>query len=499
MVERNIVVLVALMLCAGGGTPVLGHPVQESAVPSRPATKPAVREVDRSAIVRERSLIDRAIGVEGDAGAHLLLRLLETRTVKDRRLRLETCDVVRSKLPDATEPFPLLCADGAYESREVERFGALRHLRVDAISLRCRLALQLLELDRRAARELLLELPPGLDVPESQCREVLMPTARVFYDTLATVLGGSMSNRERREGLQWQIARRYLAAVQTPLDIGAACGMVVALEPPGIELDLMVGDLADAIARMPGSSRAIADMTGRPGAGPRVAALLAMLEGRNEARRELCAAMRGLVVRSLEAPRCADAPGDLTAVALEHFNEQVLAGKPIAADEIKSPAVGDWGREQRLYESPASRRILEEIKALHAAQKSPSPDAAGDQARAFDACLSKVRSWNAVEERSDGDYVTQKAYCLSALIRVAPDYSRRLEAVREFVAITRHISKADPPDFVVLMQTLFVMAELDATERRLMLEMLRSAGAPVLSAYAALQLEGVDVFGLTPS
>jgi hypothetical protein len=490
--------MLALLLAAFGAPDVRAAIGQEGSadMPKASAGRRAVPEDEPAGIDRERRLLDTASAIEGDSGAYLVLRLLETSALKDRDLRREGFEAVRVRMPDASEPWPLALDIGTAESREAQRFGAMGHLRADALTLRCRLALEMVRSDRRAARELLLELPPGLGVPADECRSFLMPTAEVFYETLPKVLASSLTAGELRRGVKWEIARRYLAAVGTPLDIGAASAMITALEPPAEEIELLVAQLTAAISKMPGSWRAIAQMAGNRGAGPRIEGLLERLGGREAARRELRAALRGLVERSLEAPRCADAAADMTANVLEYFNAVVLADRPLAAADIEPPARGEAGVENRLYVSAASRRILTEIKAL----VHERPEAESDVIRAYDACLAKVRDWSSVEERSDGDYVSQKAYILMELIRLAPDRSRRVDALSEYVAITRHAKRAETPDGVLVVQAVFLLWRLDADDRRLVLEMLRAGGPPLLAAYATLQLDGVDAFGIeTPA
>lgn len=446
---------------------------------------------------RDRALLDVAIGVGGSMGADLSLRLLEQGQLRTRALRREACDVARARMAEATEPLPLLVATGFGENREVERGAALKQYRVDALSLRCRLARQLLELDRREARETILELQPGLGIPESGCQDILIPSSSVFFATLGEVLEESLSTAERRQGLQWEIARRYVGALRTPVEIAPACKLVTSLGARAGELEMTVAELADAISRMPGSPRALLVMSDYERAGPAIAGLLEAVRRSEPTHKRLREALRGLVVRSLEGPRCADLSTSTTGILLEYFNDEVLAGHPIQAGELKLPSAGDYGKEHQLYSSAKSRRMLEELKDLYAAQRQLGPESdRSEWVRRFDVYLASVRSWNAVEERSDMDYVSEKTPTVTLLIEIAPDRGRRLEVVRDFAVMLRHATTAGSLEYVPLSLASYVVCRLEGAEREQVLEMFRTSGSSLLSAYATLQLEGVDVFDI---
>ena len=444
----------------------------------------------------ERRLLDASIGVEGAMGADLALKLLELGHIRNRSLRREACRVARARIADASEALPLQMALGFGENREVERAGALSWFRVDALSLRCRLARQLLEIDRREARELLLELPPGINVPETGCEDILIPNAGVFYATLGDVLAGSLTASERRQGLEWEMARRYVGALRTPLEIAPACKLVMSTGARAGELESAAAELTSAISRMRGSPRALLVMTDQKSTGVAIAGLLDAVRGSESTHRQLREALRGLVVRSLEGPRCADLAPDTTGLIMDYFNEEVLSGHPVVVGELQSPPLGDRGKEHPLYASAKSQRMLDGLKNLNAAHRRLEPGADRTEwIRSFDEYVTELRSWNAVEARSDSDFVSEKTPTVSMLIELAPDGSRRMEVVRDFASVVRHANTAGTPEYVPLAMALYVVCKLEGTERRAILEMFKASGSGTLGVYAALQLEGVDVFG----
>ena len=447
----------------------------------------------------ERRLLDMSIGVDGAMGADLALKLLELEHIRNRTLRREACRVARARIADATEMLPLQMALGFGENREVERAGALSWFRVDALSLRCRLSRQLLEIDRREAREVLLELPPGIGVPNTGCEDILIPNAGVFYTTLGEVLQGSLTATERRQGLAWEMARRYVGALRTPLEIAPACKLVLSIGARTGELESAAAELTSAISRMRGSPRALLVLADQKSTAGVIAGLLEALRESEPTHRQLREALRGLVIRSLEAPRCADLAPDATGLIVEFFNEAVLSDHPIQVDQLQSPPLGNRGKEHSLYTSVKSQRMLDGLKNLNAAHRRLESGADRTEwIRSFDEYVSELRSWNAVEARSDADYVSEKTPTVSMLIELAPDGARRMEVVRDFASVVRHASTAGTPEYVPLAMALYVVCRLEGTARQAILEMFKASGSGPLAAYAALQLEGVDVFGATP-
>ena len=451
--------------------------------------------------IRGRALLDIAAAVDGQMGADLTLRLLEANQLRSRRLRREACDVVRLRMTDAVEPCAVEFTDGRFaDCREWLVYSALDTYQVDAIGLRCRLSAHLAETEPRSALEFLLEMPPGLGLKAPECRDVLLPKPAHFYATLGQLLNRGISPRERKAGRHVDIVRRYAAGIRTAGDIGPVCELIGSIKATRDGVGLMATDLAGAMDRMTASPRQVFQLASRKRAVESMATLIESLGDQDGAGKRLRESIRNLVLRSLAAPRCADLSGDALPEPVAYFNEMILASHPIVRDDVTNPVRGDVAEIGVLWTSTTSRRLLFDFQNLNTARREMEPGADWTEwTLEYRKYLSRVRNWSSADESSDLDYVSQKASTIVGLVDIAPDDASRLEAIRDFVTMMRHAKTAGTPRYLALWQASIVLGRASEADRKMALELFKASGPDVLAAYAALQLEGIDVFRIERS
>lgn len=484
--SRAAIVLVLMLVTASGaGARLVGDDPARGAV-----------EADE----RGRHLLDVAIGVEGAMGADLALRLLETGQLHTTGLRREARELVRLRLSVATEPFqPLVVSHRGADSRQQESSVALGIYPVDALSLRCRLAMQFFDPEPQTARGLVLDVAPGLELPPPECRDVLLPQVDVFYRTLSAILAGTLTARERRELLQWEIARRYVGGIGHPMQIAPAAAFIEALGAPRDVTDRLASELGAAVGRIPGSPRALFHVVAEQSWNP-VGELLERLP--EASRRQLCGELKGFVLRSLQAPRCADLPSDAyPAEALSYLNDTVFVSGPVVSDEAaRRPVIGDAPAFTPIWSSARSRAYGRECQDINWDRRTMVKRGETewtDWKLRYLKFASSLRDWSAISERDDYDYLVEKSSIIAVMLENAPDEASLLEVVEDFVSLVRHSNRSKVPSQVLLAHASVSLSRLPEARRKLVFEMLRSGPAPV-SAYAEFQLEGVDAFRIVP-
>ena len=487
----TVEVFAAVVLCCFALQPVIAMP-QEAAA-----------KVEDPREVRGRSLLGVALGVDGAMGADLALRLLETGQLPTAALRREACDIVRARMRDASEPCPVEFVDGRHiacsDCREWLRYVGLSTLPVDALSLRSRLAKQLLGLDAKEALELLLELPPGLDLPKAGCREVLIAMPDVYFRSLREVLPAGTSVRERREGRHWEIASRYVGGVATVSSIGPAADLIVSLGAPQTVTEPLAAELADALDRLEASSREVFHLGERKRGVEAIIALCDRLGTSSPVQKRLQESLRALVLRSLAAPRCVDVSKESMPEIATYFNEKLFNDHPITRDDVITPPTGEGASVSDGWTSTASRRLLTDFQILNTARREMEP---GTDMTAwkleYGKYASRIRSWSSIDEVDDFDYIAQKTSLVAGLISLAPDDATRLESIRDFVVMIQHAKRASTPPHLLLSHASVTLSRISAADRKTVLEMFKS-GPGLLSAYATFQLEGIDVFRIERS
>ncbi|MCC6743191.1 MAG: hypothetical protein IT175_04955 [Acidobacteria bacterium] len=448
-----------------------------------------------AAEAQERRLFDLALGAGGVMAADLGLVLLENGHVRNADRRRQICESVLSRLSSAPEPYPLAFATNyGNGNREGDRATGIAYYPADALSLRCRAAAQLLDMDAEAARFALLETEPGLELPKVECSLTVIPKVDVFYRTLAAVVSRAYSADERRGGMHWDAASRYLAGIRSPVEIVPACDMIMALDEPPAVRDRFALELATAVGRLDPSPRALFHMAGWEGQKlGSMPALVESLKASPDVQRSLVDALRRFAIASLAAPRCGDLSQEAEPGIVSDLNRLVFGSRPIVADELDTPTRTGAGAAYMLWTSPVSKRMMFAYQTLNTARREMPPEADRTAWKAdYLKLLGELRDWTAVSERNDYDYVAQKGQLMAGMIENAYDDATRAEAVRDFGEMMRHANAARIPDHVMLLMTVLMFSESAPATRKAMLEGLRASGARGLSVYAALQLEGVD-------
>ncbi|MCC6742598.1 MAG: hypothetical protein IT175_01945 [Acidobacteria bacterium] len=458
------------------------------------AAVPAERQDERG-----RRLLDIAIGTEGVLGADLALKLLETGRIGNDELRREAREFARSRVSMADDPFQvtMMPYDG-YGARELETCMALEIYPVDALSLRCRLALQCLDADPQMARELVLGLEPGLEAPASGCGEALVPNVDVFYRTLPQILSTTLTAEEIRGGMKWEIARRYVDGVSHCSAIAPAAGFIQAIGAPQAVVDQLAVGLAGAVSRLEGSPRALFVAVTSRSWQPVGLLLEGLADG---PRKALGGELRKFVVRSLTVPRCADLPAETyPKELLDYVNDTVFADRPIAPDSSATrPPRGEAAVHTPIWVSPQSARYLYEFQVFNWERKQAAhngKELTAEWKLRYLEYASKLRNWNSLGSGDDYDYLVEKGSIILGMLENAPDEESQLEVLKDFASLVRHANRAKVPPYVLLGHVAVALSRLNEVRRNLALEMFRT-GQGHVAAYAELQLEGVDAFGIT--
>lgn len=443
---------------------------------------------------RERRLLEVATLADGELGADLALRLLEGGHLSGQAIRREAVDLALTRVGESREPWPLEFVEGEGNgNREGYREGALLLFGVDAMSLRCRAIRELLATDRIRARAEIEHFSPDLDIAIEACSDGVLASPRVFYETLGEVIKRGFNTRERREGVPWMLARRYVGGIESITQVAPAAGMIVSIDAPDEVRDVLAGDLSTAISRLTPSARGAFAVAFR---GKSLAALEGLADatrGKREIHDAFVGALRTYVTAALAAPRCRGLDERMVPDLVKTFNEGLFSAKPILRDEMKTPVVGDAPRYESFWVSAESRRLLEGFQELNTASRLMEADADRTNWKVeYGRYLGRLRDWSARTEPSDYDYFAEKTSLIAGMLRLAYDEAVRGDVLSEFVATARHVEATSIPPASLLWIVATTLGHTEGSTRADTLEMLRASGARSVAAYAALQLEGVD-------
>lgn len=458
-------------------------------------------DVEQRRVADERRLLEIAAWAEGELCADLALRLVETRHVRIRSVSLEAIEMALAKSSEAREPHAVVMISRQNNDNvEGYREGALQFFRSDRLTLRCRAITALLDIDRSRARFELDRVPADLGLRPESCADGLMPAPDEFYRTLGAVLRRGYSSRERLDGLQWVDASRWVGGIESVSQIAPASRMILAIEPPTEVLASLAEDLAAAIRKLPASPRGVIALAGHADRYAPIRDLLDALPERSAVRKSLEGSLRGLVIGAANTPSCRDVGRKWWNESLEALNEGLFGPGRIPVEELRYSSGGDAPEFSRLWTSAESQRMLEGFQVLNTARREMEPGADRTGWRLeYSKYVGKLRDWNGASERSDVEYLLQKASLASGVIGLAETEAMREEVTRDFVATARHANAREIAPSIVVWLIDMTVRKLDLATRQPVLEALRSSAPRSVAAYAALELEGVDVFRITPA
>jgi len=169
--------------------------------------------------------------------ADALLRVAAVTKV-DRRLRMELIDRAFHVATGAQFHTPLTAVSQLPDTTAGMVASAAK-LNLDTLSLQARAVRGMLELDKKAARQLFLDINLPAIEPRT-CDQVLVPDASALYDVLAAVANSTFTEQERQKEEHINLVLTYMSrALQTP----ALSQMIQSLNVTAEQRDILTARL----------------------------------------------------------------------------------------------------------------------------------------------------------------------------------------------------------------------------------------------------------------
>ena len=264
-------------------------------------------------------LVDQARAASPEVFSDIVLRLVENDRLEEGRTP-DLLEEVFRRAAQAREPYPVRYAlAGTAVDRDEMRSAGRRH-RLDALSLRCRALLLLLDVDPRRAKKLFDEMPAP-DAPAATCRDAFVTDASLRWELISMLARAPVFTEEelhKQEPLR--IVEASLRTIRDPGELVPAAGMVSSLAQEGFDVHVLASALAAALDAVNGSYRAFAAAVTQESLVPRAMEAARQLQKKGADATAVASALRGFLVRHLNGVRCSDSDnsgGALDAFAVE--------------------------------------------------------------------------------------------------------------------------------------------------------------------------------------
>jgi hypothetical protein len=376
---------------------------------------------------RVHAILDEARAQPVEVFADVSFALLDKLSTKDRVAALKE---VFERADQAHAGLPLQHAlPAAPNSRRSVLDLALvldrvHSLKVDALSLRCRVVQALLAIDATVARKLFDQIP-RVEIPKTECNDEFVPDASIYTETAVAVAErGEFTKEERDEQAPWFLVESAVRFAQSSWDIATAAKALPSLA----RNDRQAAVLSAALAVDLNLSDSDREFTSAIRSGELVGNVLTASRTLHAsgAPEILPQALRAFMVRQFRAVRCKDNYTESLGKDQANIFNEAIRGRaditPIAAEETVPFGLNDASEQSKYDNDTDFRSLWNEADGLGPSGTKDFSTArlTADWGYRANQILWRIVDWKGVDGQDPVTVFHQKIALLHLLIDMAP-------------------------------------------------------------------------------
>ncbi len=439
---QGFLLAVILVGPAGGAFPNGQNP--SGGKPQDAASRNAADAAIKERPVELVSLIASVQSAPPEFAADLLIVIAESARVTESDWKKELLDQAFGVAADCQYSMPQKSVGPYPVDTRAGYLGAAFRLKLDALSLRCRVVESMLRLDKAKALRLFGEIGK-LEFPPMNCDAGLVYEVSDFYKTAAKLFEEAFSAKEKQRGEHIRFLESLIDDISSPVQIPPAAHLVRSLEVSREQRESLVTALASRMTKLSGDDRSFSSSI--YSVDDEIARLVHSCNEQGVSVIELIRSSRSYYVKHFSASRCSDTlrnTGDtgLLPHEVNQFNKRVRAFAEKKVSEIEPEEVKPFRIEGRVdvhsyWRSPQSKRLMQSFKKLKfgsglkplTGSEVDNIEWRGDFAEFFRELL----TWDKNDEESVEDYFHQKCNLFEGLMSVPLGPAERDVVIREFV------------------------------------------------------------------
>jgi hypothetical protein len=406
-----------------------------------------------------QSIVDLAHATPPEFAADALLRVVESGKIGDPESRRDLLTQAFRLAASAKFTVRMRALPGAMIDTRSGYLSQAYDLKLDALSLQSRAAMDMLATDKPNARELFQEIPRPALTPLT-CDDPLVYDLSDFYLALGAMVNSAFTEKERAKQEHLTFLLDYLGQTTSAAQLAPLARVLKNAAVTPEQRDLLWTRYNGLLENMPADARscsaAVADIS-----------------------REIVPEMEASFEKFRQrSARCTD--DSATSVTLE------LKAGPAPA--------GSTPHVQRYWESAEAKRVLEGAKKL---RDHPGGNLLSDAERStrewqqqITDYLNELAAWVPSQEKSEADYFHQKCVVYQALLQMIPPGPRRDQILETFMSFVgnSNLQQESPVEWFKHVQSMLNrVRDTNSVEAGKVLEALGASGNPVLALYAALE------------
>jgi len=383
--------------------------------------------------------------VPQEFGADALLRLVESNTIIGRSKKVEALEKAFFLAESAQQPVKLRTIPGSLVDTRSGYRAAAYQLNFDRLSLQSRAVRDLLPLDPAKARKLYEQIRFPTLTPLG-CEQTLVYDVGSYYETLAVVLNGAYTAKEKAEGSSIALLQSVISDLRSHAQVGPVARTLATVGLSSSQLANLSNLFVSSLQRLQGDERSFAVAATKFDALGALAQLTGALDSANISTPAIVQMIREYVVSNIQGIRCSDTgridQGSLPIAAAdfnELFRNALLRSTlfPIGLDELQGSKLGPALVFHPFWQTSPARELLVGAKKLRfGVGNTPisleERTTTGWNIELTD-FLSELESWRPTSSEEQEDFFHQKSVLYESLIELIPSGPEQLKVIRSFV------------------------------------------------------------------
>src|SRR5579862_809144 len=262
--------------------------------PTRPSKRPPDLE----------SLVADAVALPVEYQSDILFDLIDKGKLTDRAAKVQLLEDIFHHAGEARNPYAKVDHPEDFDtlsSRQALAFD----LKLDTLSIQCRVARLILNDSGKKARELFAQIGhPAL--PPIPCGAHLIYNVQVYFDTLRELFDRAFTPSERRHGDDVQLLLQTISSIQSVEELAPAANMLASISVQPADWTTLANLFAGRVASVSTGDREFSYLEDDLVLSKAIEKLLGCELKDQMAPEGLLQAYRKFLVRQLSGPRCAD-------------------------------------------------------------------------------------------------------------------------------------------------------------------------------------------------
>ena len=319
---------------------------------------------------------------------------------------------------------------------------------LDRLSLQSRVVKAMLAIDKKRARDLLLEIPV-LQIAPLTCKDAMRSAPDGLYETVGAVIESGFTPKELAEGKPLQLAEDSLRGIGSPVQLLPSLKMIENAKLPTAGLNALITLWASAAARMSADDHTFTSTTAADTNAPLTA------EVTNAA--DLCRS-RGISDAALIAA----------------FNAYLERHRNSSRCEETTAQVVLW------WTKPADKPILQALKDLRRQSKELTAPEWEAKAREF---LGQLDRWHGDHDDSQASAFFQTSFAYYGLIDISPPGKFADSVIESYVSfLSRSPAEVtNPPEWAMMVNRLIHQRQSSRADKRSIQRVIGERGDAVMT------------------